>query len=112
MRASQRPFWCRVTPLNLDVPRENPLLWRRSDSTSSSVDTCHQAGRVNRKRTAAFWKLQSTCPLNVRQLLLIVQQREVRHGLLQYKEDSGGVSVPFACNMQSSQLSGAPGHGT
>jgi hypothetical protein len=44
MRASHRPFWWRVTPRNLDVPREKPLLWRRSDSTSSSVDTWAQVG--------------------------------------------------------------------
>jgi len=37
MRASQRPFWCLVTPLYLLDPFTNPLLCRRKDSTSSSL---------------------------------------------------------------------------
>ena len=48
MRASHRPFWWRVTPRNLDVPRVKPLLWRRSDSTSSSVDTCALGSQTQR----------------------------------------------------------------
>ena len=36
MRASQRPFWCLVTPLYRLDPRMQPFDWRRSERTSSS----------------------------------------------------------------------------
>ena len=38
MRASQRPHLCRVTPLYLELPRENPVLCLRRTCTNSSLD--------------------------------------------------------------------------
>lgn len=37
IRASHRPHLCNVTPLYLELPRENPVLWRRSMCTNSSL---------------------------------------------------------------------------
>ena len=47
MRDSHLPPLCLVTPLNLLLPRENPLLLRRRSDTSSSRLTAATCARTS-----------------------------------------------------------------